>query len=299
VLTTADRATRITNYGAFEKHFGGLWRESPLSYAVRHFYQNGGYTVNFNGVAVPGHEVFLRSRAGDPFRYGGRAYPGTLRVRRGQDERLEVDNIVGIEDYVAGVLFAEMPPNFPVEALKAQAVAARSYTMATRQVGAPYDVYSDTRSQVYLGVSHEDPATTAAVDATKAQVLMYDGKIATTFFSSTSGGVTESAAPRSFPARRATALSGSSATGAAPRRSTAGRARSRSPTWKRRGSARLRELDRAHRDAQRRARPLARVRGLRPLGRPHLQRPDFRRLWNVNATNESPRSSRASGSSRW
>src|SRR5665213_2825414 len=66
--------------------------------------------------------------------------------------------------------------------------------MATRQVGAPYDVFGDTRSQVYLGLSHEDPASSAAVDATKGQVLMYAGTVATTYFSSTSGGETESAA---------------------------------------------------------------------------------------------------------
>jgi SpoIID/LytB domain protein len=76
--------------------------------------------------------------------------------------------------------------------LKAQAVAARSYALATRQIGAPFDVYSDTRSQMYLGVDHEDPATSAAVNATKGQVLLYGGKVAYTYFFSTSGGRTES-----------------------------------------------------------------------------------------------------------
>ena len=110
------------------------------------------------------------------------------------DGKLRAINIVGLEQYLYGVVPAEMPPNWSSEALKAQAVAARSYAMATRQVGAPYDVFSDTRSQMYLGLSHEDPASNAAVDATKGQVLMYGGQIATTYFSSTSGGVTESAA---------------------------------------------------------------------------------------------------------
>jgi stage II sporulation protein D len=87
-----------------------------------------------------------------------------------------------------------MPADWAPEALKAQAVAARSYALATRQVGAPFDVYSDTRSQMYLGLSHEAPAATAAVDATRRQVVLYQGSVATTYFSSTSGGRTESAA---------------------------------------------------------------------------------------------------------
>jgi stage II sporulation protein D len=134
------------------------------------------------------------------FRPGG-ASPLTLKLPyRGQiqvdvvDGKLRAINLVGLEQYLYGVVPSEMPSSWSSEALKAQAVAARSYAMATRQVGAPYDVFNDTRSQVYLGLSHEDPATSAAVDATKGQVLFYGGKVATTFFSSTSGGATESAA---------------------------------------------------------------------------------------------------------
>jgi stage II sporulation protein D len=110
------------------------------------------------------------------------------------DGKLRAINIVGLEQYLYGVVPAEMPSDWAPEALKAQAVAARSYALATRQVGAPFDVYNDTRSQMYLGLSHEQPASNAAVDATKGQVLFYAGKVATTYFSSTSGGETESAA---------------------------------------------------------------------------------------------------------
>jgi stage II sporulation protein D len=132
--------------------------------------------------------------------HAGAGGPLTLKLPyRGQiqvdvvDGKLRAINIVGLEQYLYGVVPSEMPSNWASEALKAQAVAARSYALATRQVGAPYDVYSDSRSQVYLGLSNEDPATTAAVDATKGQVLDYAGQIATTYFSSTSGGETESA----------------------------------------------------------------------------------------------------------
>jgi stage II sporulation protein D len=125
----------------------------------------------------------------------------TLTLKRPYRGRIEVDvvdgrlravNIVNLEQYLYGVVPSEMPSTWAPEALKAQAVAARSYALATRAVGAPFDVYSDTRSQMYLGLSHESPAATAAVDATKHQVLLYDGAVATTYFSSTSGGRTES-----------------------------------------------------------------------------------------------------------
>ncbi len=134
----------------------------------------------------------FRAGAGGPLSLG-RPYRGRIEVDV-VDGKLRAIDVVALEQYLYGVVPSEMPSTWSTEALKAQAVAARSYAMATRQVGAPYDVFDDTRSQMYLGLSHEDPATNAAVDATKGQVLFYSGKVATTFFSSTSGGMTESAA---------------------------------------------------------------------------------------------------------
>jgi stage II sporulation protein D len=127
---------------------------------------------------------------------------GPLTLNRPYRGRIEVDvvdgklraiDVVGLEQYLYGVVPSEMPSNWSPEALKAQAVAARSYALATRQLAAPFDVYSDTRSQMYLGIQQEQPSTTAAVDATKHQVVLYGGNVATTYFSSTSGGRTESA----------------------------------------------------------------------------------------------------------
>jgi stage II sporulation protein D len=120
-----------------------------------------------------------------------RAYRGTIQVDV-VDGKLRAVNVVGLEQYLYGVVPAEMPKDWSTEALKAQAVAARSYALATRNVAAPYDAYADTRSQMYLGLSVESPSTTAAVNATKRRVLMFDGNVATTYFYSTSGGRTES-----------------------------------------------------------------------------------------------------------
>ena len=120
-----------------------------------------------------------------------RAYRGQIQVDV-VDGKLRAVNILGLEPYLDGVVPSEMPSTWAPQALEAQAVAARSYALATRKIGAPYDAYSDTRSQMYLGLSNESPATTAAVAATKGQALFFGNKVATTFFYSTSGGQTES-----------------------------------------------------------------------------------------------------------
>jgi stage II sporulation protein D len=135
---------------------------------------------------------------GTPLQVAGKAYRGAISVEKGSAGKLLAIDAVGIEDYLKGVVPAEMPSNWPAEALKAQAVAARSYALANRATGKPYDLYADTRSQVYLGVSTETAATSAAIDATAGQVVSYQGKPISAFFSSSSGGRT-AAQSESFP----------------------------------------------------------------------------------------------------
>ncbi len=124
-----------------------------------------------------------------PLQLGGHAYRGSFSVDV-VDGKLRAIDVVGLEQYLWGVVPSEMPYSWSPEALKAQAVVARSYALATRNVAAPYDLYSDTRSQVYRGVAAEKPSTTAAVNATAGQVVLYAGEVAKTFFFSTSGGRT-------------------------------------------------------------------------------------------------------------
>jgi stage II sporulation protein D len=100
-------------------------------------------------------------------------------------------NVLGLDAYVQGVVPGEMPPSWHPEALKVQAVAARSYALATDVGGAIFDQYADTRSQAYHGMSAEQPSTNAAVLATAGQVVLYQGQVATTYYFSTSGGRTE------------------------------------------------------------------------------------------------------------
>ena len=132
-----------------------------------------------------------------PLRFGSRPYRGQLQVSVANGA-LRAVNLVGLEAYLYGVVPSEMPKDWLPEALKAQAVAARSYAMAVRKTGSWFDLYPDTRSQVYLGIAHEAPSTTAAVQETAGQVVLYGGHVATTYFFSSSGGRT-AAAPEVFP----------------------------------------------------------------------------------------------------
>src|SRR4051812_3595991 len=118
------------------------------------------------------------------------AYRGVLTLSLDGAKVLAVDD-VAVEDYLLGVVAGEMPASWPAQALAAQAVAARSYALTHRGANAAFDVYADTRSQVYDGVTGEAAAATAAVRATrKLAVVTAQGKIAETLFHASSGGRT-------------------------------------------------------------------------------------------------------------
>jgi stage II sporulation protein D len=118
-------------------------------------------------------------------------YRGSL-VAHADRGHLLVINALGADDYVRGVVANEMPSSWPQQALRAQAVAARSFALSTRRAG-PFDLYADIRSQVYKGKSSETAATNKAVKGTAGRVVTYHGEIATTYYFSTSGGRTEAA----------------------------------------------------------------------------------------------------------
>jgi stage II sporulation protein D len=134
----------------------------------------------------------LSATGGDSVALAGRAYRGAIEVRIAKvPGKLNAINAVELEDYVRGVIAKESPSSWPLEALKAQAVAARSYAISTPVRGAGFDQYADTRSQVYGGIAAETARTNQAVAETALQVVMHGGKVAQTFFFSTSGGHTE------------------------------------------------------------------------------------------------------------
>ncbi len=107
---------------------------------------------------------------------------------------LNVVNALAVDQYVKGVIPNESPPSWPMAELKAQAVASRSFALTAGVGGNGYDLYADTRSQVYKGLESEYPSSDEAAEATRGQVVEYDGKVAETLFSACSGGKTESMA---------------------------------------------------------------------------------------------------------
>ena len=99
---------------------------------------------------------------------------------------------VPLERYVRGVIGNEMSPSAPPAALEAQAIASRTYALTAHAGGSRFDVYSDTRSQVYRAAAAETASTNAAVAATAGQIVLYGGKPVPTYFFASSGGMTES-----------------------------------------------------------------------------------------------------------
>jgi stage II sporulation protein D len=140
-------------------------------------------------VTGPGGVTVLRGRAANG-RVSG-AYRGSLEFRPGPLSGLDAVNVVALDAYLQGVVPDESPPSWPIEALKAQAVAARTYAVATAKPGLSFDQYPDTRSQVYGGVAAEEASTNEAVAQTRGQVVTYQGQPVVTYFFSTSGGRTE------------------------------------------------------------------------------------------------------------
>ena len=145
-------------------------------------------------LGIPGHSELvppLSFTSPVPLAVGGRAYRGKL-VASSDGKTVSVVDYVSLEQYLKGVVPAEMPSGWPAEALKAQAVAARSYALANLASSGPFDLYGDTRSQVYGGVAVETDAASAAVAATAGRVVTYDGQVADTLFHASSGGRTAS-----------------------------------------------------------------------------------------------------------
>jgi stage II sporulation protein D len=147
-------------------------------------------TVNGAPTELAGPIVFLPGSA--PLEVD-KAYRGQIEIAVA-GQKLNAINVVGLEQYLAGVVPKEMPSAWPDEALKAQAVAARSYALSRRVSGKVFDLYADVRSQVYGGIPSEHPRTTAAIEATKGEVLLWEEKPIDALFHSTSGGSTIDAA---------------------------------------------------------------------------------------------------------
>ena len=134
----------------------------------------------------------LRVRSADPrgIWLGKRRYRGELRVRS-VGAGLQVVNHLRVEDYLASVVGSEMPEAWPLAALQAQAVAARTYALAQHGKAGGFDLKATVASQVYRGVESETANTLKAVESTHSLVLVHGGKLIDAVFHSSSGGATE------------------------------------------------------------------------------------------------------------
>lgn len=158
--------------------------------AATAYAEKGGIRVN--GILLPSRTVSVLVGAAGALTIDGVRYHGSLVLQVAPSGGLDAINLVQLEDYVAGVLFAEMPKNFGDEALEAQAIVARTYALFHAMRGAT--LKDDQSSQVYAGVAGESPAARRIVQATRGEVLTFDDRLFQTFFHSTCGGRTASAA---------------------------------------------------------------------------------------------------------
>lgn len=127
--------------------------------------------------------------------FKGYKWYGGFEYRRSTGGNLNVINVVGLEDYVKGVLPYEMSPSWPLEALKAQAVCARTYALLQSKHYDSYrfDVCNTTDCQVYRGTNQSNALTDRAVEETAGVLALYRGELAETCYCSSNGGASESA----------------------------------------------------------------------------------------------------------
>ena len=121
---------------------------------------------------------------------GKRRYGGSLELMA-RNGRLQAVNHLGVEAYLASVVGSEMPQDWPLAALQAQAVAARTYALRQRGRKGSFDVQATVASQVYRGLESATPRTQQAVDTTRSLVMVHGGKLINAVFHSSSGGATE------------------------------------------------------------------------------------------------------------
>jgi len=147
-------------------------------------------TTNKGDIKDPEFPVYLESTR-KFIRIDGEVYPGKIVISKFGD--ILVVNHVEIENYLKGVIPFEMGnlPENQIEALKAQAVAARSFVMAHRKPDEPFDIGTTIWDQVYGGISRIDKTINKAVESTRGIVATYNGKIIDAKYSSTCGGITE------------------------------------------------------------------------------------------------------------
>ena len=154
-----------------------------------------GRQLAINGKAISAKSVRFSIADSRTMRYlsvAGKKYHGNIVLTLAQDGTITVINEVKLDDYIGGVISEEMSPSWPMEALKAQAVAARTFAVYSLGLHDEdgYDVCATTHCQVYGGIASESPEGLRAVSATRGEIMTYQGKPIYAAFHASSGGMT-------------------------------------------------------------------------------------------------------------
>jgi len=150
--------------------------------------------IFIGGAVYPYKRLIVRPSRDATVTINNRRFRGDVMLIRTPQNRITVINAINIEDYIKGVLYHEVSHHWPMEALKAQAVAARTYAMfSLAGSDKEYDVTNDIYSQVYGGKTSERYRTGLAVDRTAGEILVYKDKVLPAYFHATCGGMTEDA----------------------------------------------------------------------------------------------------------
>lgn len=174
---------------------GKVVAELPANRDIIVLIKAGQITVNNKKVGSMATFASGASDKGQIMKVDGDYFRGDMIVRSDMEPgKITIINKVPLEDYLYGVVPAEVISNWPMAALEAQAVAARTYALynMARPRSPYYDVERDTRSQVYDGMSRENNRTSEAVNRTRGEVMLYGGKPIDALFHSDGGGYTES-----------------------------------------------------------------------------------------------------------
>ena len=198
-LELTDRADLILD-GVYTAKIGEkVTMGFPVNAEVTVNIRNGELYLFYEGMRLHlGKEVtFIRNasggddaRTGIRFEKNGGLYPGDLKLTI-QDGKLYPVCTMPVEEYLLGVVPYEMSEYFPVEALKAQAVCARTYALNKLGANRDYDVVDTTNDQVFKGVNHAYTNAKRAVEETAGVVGTYKGKLAICYYSASNGGQTE------------------------------------------------------------------------------------------------------------
>lgn len=144
--------------------------------------------ISLNGSDSGSPKIYIPDGGPDTtMTLGGSSYRGGMWMRV-QEGTLQAINIVGIEDYLRSVVPSEMPPSWSLEALKAQAVIARTYAISKLNPKGDYDICATQQCQVYTGTLKEHSGSDLAVAQTKGYIVAWNNKPALTYFSSDNGG---------------------------------------------------------------------------------------------------------------